>query len=326
MFLWVRLYSSFGKYSDPFTFSTFLRYSLILNWISRFLSSSIYTQYPIITKKKQVLGFFLQLHKKYQIDKYSAPLAAITALSLGYDATSSAHLYLGSFSYSSLQILSSSVRLDGEHRCTAFFRSLQKCSIGFMSGVWLGHSRTFRALSRSHSCVALAVCLGLLSCWKGNICSQSEVPSSLEQVFIKDLSYLCSVHLFLDPDYSPSPYRWKTSPHHDAATTMLHRMDGARFSPDVLQRVSHGLRVLQVPYGKLQMDEWLPSGHSIKKAWLVDYYRDGCPSGKFSHLHRGTLELCQWLSGSSSPLCPRPFSPDCLVWPGGQLLEESWWF
>ena len=41
-------------------------------------------------------------------------MAAITVVSLlGYDATSLAHLYLGSFSHSSLQILSSSVRLDG---------------------------------------------------------------------------------------------------------------------------------------------------------------------------------------------------------------------
>ena len=29
------------------------------------------------------------------------------------------------------------------------------------------------------------------------------------------------------------------------------------------------------------------------KAWLVEGCRDGCPSGRFSHLHRGTLELCQ---------------------------------
>ena len=34
-----------------------------------------------------------------------APLAAITALSLGYEATSLAHLYLDSFSHSSLQTL-----------------------------------------------------------------------------------------------------------------------------------------------------------------------------------------------------------------------------
>ena len=71
---------------------------------------------------------------------------------LGYDATSLAHLYLGSFSHSSLQILSSSVRLDGERCCTAIFRSLQRCSIGFKSGLWLCQSRTFRDLSRSHSC------------------------------------------------------------------------------------------------------------------------------------------------------------------------------
>jgi hypothetical protein len=40
-------------------------------------------------------------------------------------------------------------------------------------------------------------------------------------------------------------------------------------------------------------EEWLPSGHSTIKAWLVECCRDGCPSGRFSHLHRGTLELCQ---------------------------------
>ena len=41
--------------------------------------------------------------------------------------------------------------------------------------------------------------------------------------------------------------------------------------------VSHGLRVLQVPFGKLQTGchvpftrEWLPSGHSTIKAWLVE--------------------------------------------------------
>ena len=88
---------------------------------------------------------------------------------LGYDATSLAHLYLEIFSHSSLQILSNSVRLDGECRYTAIFRSLQRCSIGFKSGLWLGNSRTFRDLSISHSCVVLAVCLGLLSCWKVNL-------------------------------------------------------------------------------------------------------------------------------------------------------------
>uniref|UniRef100_A0A674ERS6 Interleukin-10 receptor subunit beta-like n=1 Tax=Salmo trutta TaxID=8032 RepID=A0A674ERS6_SALTR len=66
-------------------------------------------------------------------------------------------------------ILSSSVRLDGELRCTAIFKSLQRCSIGFKSRLWLGHSKTFRDLSQSHSCVVLAVCLVSLSCWKVNL-------------------------------------------------------------------------------------------------------------------------------------------------------------
>ena len=42
-------------------------------------------------------------------------------------------------------------------------------------------------------------CLGSVSCWKVNLCLQYEVLSTLEQVFIKDLSVLWSVHLSLDP-------------------------------------------------------------------------------------------------------------------------------
>ncbi len=79
----------------------------------------------------------------------------------GKDATSFSHLDLG--------ILSSSVRLDGKHWWTAIFRSLQRCSIGFKSGLLLGHSRTVTELLWSHSFVILAVCLGSLSCWKVNL-------------------------------------------------------------------------------------------------------------------------------------------------------------
>ena len=49
--------------------------------------------------------------------------------------------------------------------------------------------------------------LGCLGCvlrvivlLEGEPSPQSEVLSALEQVFIKDLSVLCSVHLCLDPD------------------------------------------------------------------------------------------------------------------------------
>ena len=103
------------------------------------------------------------------------------------------HLYLGAFSHSSLQILSSFVRLDGECSCTAIFRAFQRWSIVFKAGRWLGNSRT---LSRIHSCFVLAVCS---YCPVGQR-PQFEVLSVLEQVFIKDLSVLCSINLSLDPD------------------------------------------------------------------------------------------------------------------------------
>ena len=42
---------------------------------------------------------------------------------------------------------------------------------------------------------------------RGEPSPQSEVLRALEKVFIKDLSLLCSVHLSLNPDWSPSPCR-----------------------------------------------------------------------------------------------------------------------
>ena len=96
---------------------------------------------------------------------------------------------------------------------------------------------------------------------EGEPSPQSEILSALEQVFNMDISVLCSVHLSLNPDWSPSPCRSKKFPPHDAATIMLHRRDGARFPPDVTlgiqakefnlgfirpeNLVSHGLRVFR---------------------------------------------------------------------------------
>ena len=72
---------------------------------------------------------------------------------LGYDVKSAAHLDLGFFCHSSLQILSGSFRLDGDHWCTDIFRSLWRCLIGYKSGPGHGPSDTFTELSLSHSCI-----------------------------------------------------------------------------------------------------------------------------------------------------------------------------
>ena len=87
---------------------------------------------------------------------------------------------------------------------------------------------------------------------------------------------------------------------------MLHSRDGARFPPDVtlgIQAKEFHLSFISpqnfvLAYSQRAVmcfftKEWLPSGHSNIKAWLVESCRDGCPSGRFSHLHKGTLELCQ---------------------------------
>ena len=52
-----------------------------------------------------------------------------------------------------------------------------------------------KPLLRCHGCMLRVVVL-----FEGETSPQSEVLSALKQVFIKDLSVLCSVHLSLNPD------------------------------------------------------------------------------------------------------------------------------
>ena len=117
-----------------------------------------------------------------------------TSTLLGYDTTSLAHLYLESFSHSSLQILSSSFRVDGERSCTAIFEHLWRDLIGYKSGLWLWRSRTSRELCRSQPCIVLAVCLESLSYWKVNLC-----PSLRSWALLSRISSgsLCTFALFI---------------------------------------------------------------------------------------------------------------------------------
>ncbi len=144
-----------------------------------------------------------------------APFWFNTAMSLfGKDATSFSHLDLGILCHSSLQILlSSSVRLDGKRWWTAIFRSLQRCSIGFKSGLWLGHSRTVTELLWSHSFVILAVCLGSLSCWKVKPSASLRSWATLEKVFVQDIPVLGRIHLPLNCNQSVLSLQLKNTPH-----------------------------------------------------------------------------------------------------------------
>ena len=73
-----------------------------------------------------------------------------------------------------LASISPTNRLIGRRRLwTAIFKSCHRFSIGFRSGLWLGHFKTLTCFDLNHSIVALAVCLGSLSCWKMNLSLKS---------------------------------------------------------------------------------------------------------------------------------------------------------
>ncbi len=251
----------------------------------------------------------------------------------GKDATSFSHLDLGILCHSSLQILSSSVRLDGKRWWTAIFRSLQRCSIGFKSGLWLGHSRTVTELLWSHSFVILAVCLGSLSCWKVNL-----RPSLRSWALWRRFSSRISLYLaaFIFPSIATSrpvpaaekhPHSMMLPPPCFTVGTVLDRWWAVpgflhtyrlELRPKSSILVSSDQRILQVFFSKLHAgfhvsctEERLPSGHSAIKPRLVEGCSDGWLSTTFSHLPNASLELSHsdlWVllylshQGSSPPI------------------------
>lgn len=96
--------------------------------------------------------------------------AAITTTSLfEYDAK-----LLANFLFRFPPFFLNIIRLEGGCRCTAIFRTPQRCSIRFKPRYWQRHSRTFKEWSQSHSFLILADCLGSFSCWKINLQPSSE--------------------------------------------------------------------------------------------------------------------------------------------------------
>ncbi len=254
------------------------------------------------------------------------------------DATSFSHLDLGILCHSSLQILSSSVRLDGKRWWTAIFRSLQRCSIGFKSGLWLGHSRTVTELLWSHSFVILAVCLGSLSCWKVNL-----RPSLRSWALWRRFSSRISLYLaaFIFPSIAtslPVPGSWKT-PHSmmlpppcsllglywtgdEQCWFFSHiplRIKAKKFylglirpeNPSVFFSKLHAGLSCVLHWGEASVGPLChkaPTGGGLQ--WWLTFYNflpsPECISGAQP----------QWSLGSSLPLSPRLFSPDSSVWAG----------
>lgn len=184
---------------------------------------------------------------------FSTWLVAITTSRLlGCDLTSYAHLEFGDFPAIFYTDPLKLHQVGWACRWIAIFRSLQRCSIGFKSGLWLGHSRTFVELSQSQSGIVFALLrvIVLLGC----VPVQSEVRNVLEQVFIKDMDWKQLNLGFIIPE--------DLVPQSDSPLGFF----------------------LQTPSGfhVYFTEDWLPSGHSAVELRLVECC---ILSGSFSHLH-----------------------------------------
>ncbi len=122
----------------------------------------------------------------------------------GKDATSFSHLDLGILCHSSLQILSSSVRLDGKRGGQTFLGLSRDAQLGLSQGSgWAiqEQSRSCCEATPSYfSCV-----LRLIVLLEGKPSAQSEVLSTLEKVFVQDIPVLGRIHLSLDCNQSSCP-------------------------------------------------------------------------------------------------------------------------
>ena len=123
---------------------------------------------------------------------------------------------LGILCHSSLQILSSLVRLDGA--------VVEQQISGLSSGVLMGSSQGSGWATQGHfpSCPSdtpeLFGCVfQIIVLLNSEPSAQSEVLSRLDQVF-KHISVLCSLQLSLNTDESPCPFCWKTPSQFDSAT------------------------------------------------------------------------------------------------------------
>ena len=94
-------------------------------------------------------------------------------------------------------------------------------------------------LIKPHKCCFSSM-LRVIVLLEGEPPSQSQISGRLKQVSLENFPIFSTIHHSFNSDQFPSPCRWKTSPQHDAATTMLHCGDGilrvmrgVGFAPDI---------------------------------------------------------------------------------------------
>ncbi len=138
--------------------------------------------------------------------------------------------------HSSLQNCFNSATLEGFRAWMDCLRSCHSISIGFKSGLWLGHSKTLILFFLSHSEVDLLVCLRSLSC-----CITQVPLRSQTDILLQDFLIECRIHGSIINGKSSRSWSCKAAPDHHTTTTMfdcwydvlfMKCCDG--FTPDVM--------------------------------------------------------------------------------------------
>ena len=124
----------------------------------------------------------------------------ITALSLlGYDATSLAPVFgefLPFFSADPLKLC----QVEWGVSLHSYFQVSPEMFDQVYARTLAGPLKHIQRLVPKPLLCCLGCVLSVVVLLEGEPSSQSEVLRAREQVFIKDLSVLCSIHLYLDPD------------------------------------------------------------------------------------------------------------------------------
>ncbi len=231
---------------------------------------------------------------------------------------------LGIFCHSSLEILSSSVRLDGDRQWTAIFRSLQRCSIGFKSLFLF--------------CVALAICLESLSCWKVNLLSNLRFRMLWISFSLRLSIYFGALRFSSTLTSPPVPaaekhlHRMRLIPAQLTFGMVLCRCWVELVSSKMMLRIEvHQTRescfsesedpldaVWQIPCVFDRGEDWV--WPHCQKAQIGDV----CPFVGFSYQHIWSWSLTRvtWVLGYLSRHGPSPFISQNGL--GDQLLDDSW--
>ncbi len=118
----------------------------------------------------------------------------------------------GILAHASLQNCFNSATLEGFRAWMYCLRSCHSISIGFKSGLWLGHSKTIILFFLSHSEVDLLVCLGSLSCCVTQVRLRSQTDSR---------TFSFRIHGSINYGKSSRSWSCKAAPDHHTTTTMF---------------------------------------------------------------------------------------------------------